>query len=72
MAHNPPREWFTDADKRAVVDAVRRQQRQWHTAGELADRIAAEAAQGKRVVLSPGTADYVARMLRLVGTEKNL
>lgn len=67
MSHNPPRVWFTDADARAVERAVARKLAQWSTIDELADKMLARAAQGKRVVLSPGTAEFVARALKKKG-----
>lgn len=63
MAHNPPREWITDEQLRAVADSVRRQ-RQWVDLTDLADKMIARAAAGKRVVLSPGTADWLARWIK--------
>ena len=64
MAHNPPRVWFTEKDARAVRLAVARKQRQWSTLDDLADKMLARAAEGKRVVLSPGTAEVVGRALK--------
>ena len=53
-----------DEDYRAVERAVRRKQAQWSTLDELADKMLARAAQGKNVVLSPGTAEVVGRALK--------
>jgi len=63
MSHNPPRIWFTDEHKRELVASLARRPK-WHTVEELARLIEARAAQGWNVVLTPGTADYVARMLK--------
>lgn len=64
MSHNPPRVWLTDADMRRVHDDIERKQREWHSAQELADRMLARARQGRRVVLSPGTAEYLALFVK--------
>ena len=64
MAHNPPRIWMTPAQQRAVSDATRRQLARWGSLEELADKMMDQAAQGKRVVLSPATAEYLARWVK--------
>lgn len=71
MAHNPPREWFTKEHMRQVQRDVARTKRQWHSLSGLADLIASRAAaMGRNVVLSPGTAEFVARVLRAAGKER--
>ena len=64
MAHNPPRIWMTNENYRELARAVSRKQAQWHSLDGLADKMIARAAQGKNVVLSPGTADYLARWVK--------
>lgn len=53
---------MTDEQYRAVADAVRR--RQWVSLDDLVDKMLARAAQGRRVVLSPGTAEAVGRWVK--------
>lgn len=67
MAHNPPRVWMTDEQYRDVQRAVANR-RQWVSLDDLADKMLARAAQGKNVVLSPGTADWLARWIKNVNT----
>ncbi|MFC3206916.1 hypothetical protein [Aquamicrobium soli] len=64
MAHNPPREWISDEQLRAVSAAASRKRAQWVDLQDLADKMLSQAAQGKRVVLSPATADYLARWVK--------
>jgi hypothetical protein len=54
---------MNDAQYRDVLRAVRNR-RQWIDLDDLADKMLARAAQGKNVVLSPGTAEYVARWIK--------
>jgi len=55
---------MTPGHDRAVRLAVARKLAQWVLLDDLADKMLALAAQGKRVVLSPGTAEVVGRVLR--------
>ena len=70
MAHNPPRVWMTDEQYRDVLRAVANR-RQWRDLDDLADKMLARAAQGKNVVLSPGTAEFVGRAIKNVNTVDN-
>ena len=63
MSHNPPRVWFTAADVRRVKTEIDRKRAQWCSLAELAEKMLANAKAGKRVVLSPATAEYVAAAL---------
>lgn len=63
MAHNPPRVWMTDEQYRDVLRDVANR-RQWVDIDDLADKMLARATQGKNVVLSPGTADWLARWVK--------
>lgn len=71
MSHNPPRVWMSDAQHRAVERAVKRKLAQWASLDDLADKMLAHAAQGKNVVLSPGTADWLARWIKNVNVVDN-
>ena len=64
MSHNPPRVWFTEAHQRGVERAAKRKLAQWQSLDDLADKMLARAAQGKNVVLSPGTAEVVGRWVK--------
>lgn len=63
MAHNPPRVWFTEEHMRQVQRDIARC-RTWVDIDDLADKMLARAAAGKNVVLSPGTADWLARWVK--------
>ena len=70
MPHNPPRIWMTDEQYRDVLRAVANR-RQWVDLDDLADKMLARAAAGRKVVLSPGTADWLARWVKgKTGSEK--
>ena len=72
MAHNPPRVWITEAHMEDVRQAAKRKQAQWVDLDDLADKMLARAACGKNVVLSPGTAEFVARVLKGRSSENNV
>jgi hypothetical protein len=64
MAHNPPREWITNEQLRAVAADANRKLAQWHSLDDLADKMLERALAGKRVVLSPGMAEVVGRWVK--------
>lgn len=61
---------MTDDDYRAVHRDAQRKMAQWISLDDLADKMLARAACGKRVVLSPGTAEVVARWIKRERTRK--
>jgi len=64
MAHNPPRVWITGQQLRNVEASARRKRQEWHSVEDLAERMQARADAGRRVVLSPGTADFLAKWIK--------
>ena len=64
MAHNPPRVWITDEDINRLHSEIKRRSYRWGSLTELADKMPARARQGKRVVLSPSTAEFMADALK--------
>jgi len=55
---------MTDDKLQAVAKNAERQKRQWHSLDELADKMLVRAKQGKRVSLSPATAEFIAMALK--------
>jgi len=55
---------MTPEHNKAVRMAVERKLAQWQSLDDLADKMLARALSGRQVVLSPGTAEVVARALK--------